>query len=255
MSTQTTAPTQATQTSSTVTPEAALPLAKDQPSEDASVRPFEFHATDEELVDLKRRINLTRWPDRETVSDDSQGVQLATMQKLADYWANGYDWRKVEQRLNAFPNFITEIDGLDIHFIHVRSKHANALPIVITHGWPGSIIEQLKIIGPLADPTAHGGNAEDAFDVIIPSMPGYGFSARPTEASWGPPRIAQAWLTLVKRLGLGCTDDRNHGGHGTARTGGNPHQYALDGSARDLPGIAGRKRSAVGSVGGRASCL
>jgi pimeloyl-ACP methyl ester carboxylesterase len=168
---------------------------------DNSIRPFSYRAGDEELADLKRRIQATRWPDRETVSDDSQGVQLATMHKLADYWANEYDWRKVEARLNSFPNFITKIDGLDIHFIHVRSKHEGALPIIITHGWPGSIVEQLKIIEPLTDPTAHGGRAEDAFDVIIPSMPGYGFSERPKEAGWNPPRIAQAWITLVKRLG------------------------------------------------------
>jgi hypothetical protein len=168
---------------------------------DNSIRPFSYRAGDEELADLKRRIQATRWPDRETVSDDSQGVQLATMHKLADYWANEYDWRKVEARLNSFPNFITKIDGLDIHFIHVRSKHEGALPIIITHGWPGSIVEQLKIIEPLTDPTAHGGRAEDAFDVIIPSMPGYGFSERPKEAGWNPPRIAQAWITLVKPTG------------------------------------------------------
>jgi pimeloyl-ACP methyl ester carboxylesterase len=180
------------------------------PIEDETIRPFQFHAADEDLADLRRRILATRWPDRETVSDDSQGVQLATMQKLADYWANEYDWRKIEERLNAFPNFITSIDGLDIHFIHVRSKHENAVPIIITHGWPGSIVEQLKIIGPLTDPTAFGGSEADAFDVVIPSMPGYGFSGRPTEAGWGPPRIAQAWLTLMKRLGY----DRflGHGG-------------------------------------------
>jgi pimeloyl-ACP methyl ester carboxylesterase len=171
------------------------------PAEEAAIRPFEFHATDEDLADLKRRIRATRWPDRETVADDSQGVQLATMRKLAAYWATDYDWRRCEARLNALPNFLTEIDGLDIHFIHVRSKHAGALPVIITHGWPGSIVEQLKIIGPLTDPTAHGGSADDAFDVVIPSMPGYGFSARPIEAGWGPPRIVNAWLTLMKRLG------------------------------------------------------
>jgi pimeloyl-ACP methyl ester carboxylesterase len=169
--------------------------------EEPDIRQFEFHATDEALADLKRRILATNWPDRETVPDDSQGVQLATMQKLADYWANDYDWRKCEARINALPNFLTEIDGLDIHFIHVRSKHPNALPVVITHGWPGSIVEQLKIIDPLVNPTAHGGTAADAFDVVIPSMPGYGFSARPTEAGWNPPRIANAWVTLMKRLG------------------------------------------------------
>jgi len=168
---------------------------------DTSIRPFSFHATDECLADLRARIAATRWPDRETVNDDSQGVQLATMQRLAHYWEADYDWRKIEAKLNSYPQFITEIDGLDIHFIHVRSKHPNALPIIVTHGWPGSIIEQLKIIGPLTDPTAHGGSASDAFDVVIPSLPGYGFSARPTVTGWNPPRIAQAWVTLMKRLG------------------------------------------------------
>ena len=202
MSTETTAPSSPAQTTTAPVSEArAIPLSNQQSPEDPLIRPFEFHASDNDLADLRRRIKATRWPDRETVNDDSQGVQLATMQKLAEYWASDYDWRKVETRLNAFPNFITNIDGLDIHFIHVRSRHENALPIVITHGWPGSIVEQLKIIEPLTDPTAFGGTAEDAFDVIIPSMPGYGFSARPTEVGWGPPRIAQAWLTLVKRLG------------------------------------------------------
>ena len=174
---------------------------REETGQDTSLRPFEFHASDEDLADLKRRVAATRWPDRETVPDASQGVQLATMQKLADYWANDYEWRKVEARLNALPNFITNIDGLDIHFIHVKSKHENALPILVTHGWPGSIIEQLKIIEPLADPTAHGGTADDAFDVVIPSMPGYGFSERPSAPGWNPPRIAQAWLTLMQRLG------------------------------------------------------
>ena len=168
---------------------------------DTSIRSFQFRAPDEDLADLKRRIQATRWPDRETVDDATQGVQLATMQKLADYWATKYDWRKVEARLNALPNFITNIDGLDIHFIHVKSKHENALPIIVTHGWPGSIVEQLKIIEPLTDPTAHGGKAEDAFDVVIPSLPGYGFSARPTAPGWNPPRIALAWVTLMQRLG------------------------------------------------------
>jgi pimeloyl-ACP methyl ester carboxylesterase len=171
------------------------------PAEDESIRPFQFRASDEDLADLKRRIAATKFPDRETVADGSQGVQLATMSKLADYWANQYDWRRCEARLNAVPNFITEIDGLDIHFIHVRSRHENALPIIITHGWPGSVVEQLKIIDPLTNPTAHGGTAADAFDVVIPSMPGYGFSEKPTEPGWNPPRIAQAWAVLMKRLG------------------------------------------------------
>lgn len=196
-----TAPTPANLTAKPAEPFLAGGQAPEPHVADAAIRPFDYRASDEELADLKRRIAATRWPDRETVSDDSQGVQLATMQKLADYWLNDYDWRKIEDRLNSLPNFITEIDGLDIHFIHVRSKHEDALPIIITHGWPGSIIEQLKIIEPLTDPTAHGGQAEDAFHVVIPSMPGYGFSARPTQAGWNPLRIAQAWLTLMKRLG------------------------------------------------------
>lgn len=170
-------------------------------AEDAAIRPFEFRATDEQLQDLKRRVAATRWPDKETVDDDSQGVQLATMRKLADYWANEYDWRRCEARLNSFPNFLTRIDGLDIHFIHVKSKNENALPILVTHGWPGSIVEQLKIIEPLTDPTAYGGTAEDAFDVVIPSIPGYGFSERPVSAGWNPQRIVGAWFTLMKRLG------------------------------------------------------
>ena len=166
-----------------------------------SIRPFQIDVPEEELVELRRRIAATRWPEKELVNDQSQGVQLATMQKLADYWLNGYDWRKVEARLKALPNFITEIDGLDIHFLHVRSQHENALPIIITHGWPGSIIEQLKIIDPLTNPTAHGGSESDAFDVVIPSMPGYGYSGKPTATGWGPDRIARAWIVLMKRLG------------------------------------------------------
>ena len=154
-----------------------------------------------ELTDLRRRINATRWPERETVTDATQGVQLATMQALARYWATEYDWRKCEAKLNALPQFITEIDGLDIHFIHVRSKHENALPLIVTHGWPGSIIEQMKIIDPLTNPTAHGGNASDAFHVVIPSMPGYGFSGKPTTTGWDPAHIARAWTVLMKRLG------------------------------------------------------
>jgi pimeloyl-ACP methyl ester carboxylesterase len=170
-------------------------------AETTAIRPFEFRAPDEALVDLKRRIKATRWPSRELVADDTQGVRLATMQKLADYWANQYDWRKVEERLSALPQFVTNIDGVDIHFIHVKSKDANALPLVITHGWPGSVLEQIKLIGPLTDPTAHGGMAEDAFDVVIPSMPGYGFSGQPTSTGWGPERMARAWPELMKRLG------------------------------------------------------
>ena len=167
----------------------------------SDIRPFQVNVPETELIELRRRINATRWPDRETVTDSSQGVQLATMQKLARYWATDYDWRKVEAKLNALPQFITEIDGLDIHFIHVRSKHENALPLIVTHGWPGSIIEQLKIIDPLTNPTAHGASASDAFHLVIPSMPGYGFSGKPTTTGWGPERMARAWAELMKRLG------------------------------------------------------
>jgi pimeloyl-ACP methyl ester carboxylesterase len=166
-----------------------------------AIRPFQVHIPQADLDDLRRRVLATKWPDREIVKDESQGVQLATMQALAKYWATDYDWRKIEAKLNSYPQFITNIDGLDIHFIHVRSKHPNALPIIITHGWPGSIIEQVKVIGPLTDPTAYGGKAEDAFDVVIPSLPGYGFSGKPTELGWTPVRIAKAWITLMKRLG------------------------------------------------------
>jgi pimeloyl-ACP methyl ester carboxylesterase len=166
-----------------------------------AIRPFHVNIPEEELTDLRRRIDATRLPERETVTDFSQGVPLATVQKLARYWATEYDWRKVEARLNAVPNFITEIDGLDIHFIHVRSKHENALPVLISHGWPGSIVEQLKLIEPLTNPTAHGGTAADAFHVVVPSMPGYGFSGKPTETGWGAERIARAWIVLMKRLG------------------------------------------------------
>jgi pimeloyl-ACP methyl ester carboxylesterase len=169
--------------------------------EDEAIRPFRVAMPEDALADLRRRIVATRWPDRETVPDDTQGVQLATTQALARYWVTEYDWRKIEAKLNAFPQFITAIDGLDIHFIHVRSKHENALPLIVTHGWPGSIIEQLKIIEPLTDPTAHGGTAADAFHVVIPSLPGYGFSGKPTAPGWTPARIARAWTALMARLG------------------------------------------------------
>jgi pimeloyl-ACP methyl ester carboxylesterase len=166
-----------------------------------AIRPFHVNVPEAELTELRRRIIATRWPERETVPDQSQGVQLDTMQKLARYWGTEYDWRKAEAKLNALPNFVTEIDGLDIHFIHVRSKHENALPLIVTHGWPGSIIEQLKIVDPLTNPTAHGGSASDAFHLVIPSMPGYGFSGRPTTTGWDPAHIARAWDMLMKRLG------------------------------------------------------
>src|ERR687889_1217791 len=171
------------------------------PSNNLDIRPFRVNVPEEELTELRRRIKATRFPERETVTDASQGVQLATLQKLAQYWGTDYDWRKVEARLNALPQFMTNIDGVDIHFIHVRSKEKNALPVIVTHGWPGSIIEQLKIIDPLTDPTAYGGSASEAFDVVIPSMPGYGFSGKPTTTGWDQARIAHAWAVLMKRLG------------------------------------------------------
>jgi pimeloyl-ACP methyl ester carboxylesterase len=169
--------------------------------DDTTVRPFRVEFPQEALDDLRRRIEATRWPDRETVADDSQGVPLSMMQDLASYWATRYDWRSCEARLNALPNFLTEIDGLDIHFIHVRSRHEGALPVVVTHGWPGSIIEQMKIIEPLTDPTAHGGTEADAFHVVIPSLPGHGFSAKLTSTGWDPARTARAWAVLMQRLG------------------------------------------------------
>ncbi|KAB2712995.1 epoxide hydrolase [Brucella intermedia] len=168
---------------------------------DTSIRPFHFRASDEALADLRRRIAATKWPSRELVGDDTQGVQLETMRKLAQYWSTDYDWRRVEARLESLPQFVTNIDGVDIHFIHVRSRNRNALPIIVTHGWPGSIVEQLKIIDPLTNPTAHGGTDADAFDIVIPSLPGYGFSGKPTELGWEPARIARAWTELMKRLG------------------------------------------------------
>jgi len=183
------------------TNQAVTEIAQSSGGDKTAIRPLHVHAPESQLIDLKRRVKATRWPEHETVTDASQGVQLATMQKLARYWATGYDWRKVEARLNALPQFVTEIDGLDIHFIHVRSKEQNPLPVIVTHGWPGSIIEQLKIIGPLTSPTAHGGTASDAFDVVIPSLPGYGFSGKPTATGWDPARIARAWVVLMKRLG------------------------------------------------------
>jgi pimeloyl-ACP methyl ester carboxylesterase len=170
-------------------------------ADNSAIRPFTIEIPEADLEDLRARLAATRWPEKETVEDASQGVQLATMQALARYWGDEYDWRKCEARLNAYPQFITEIDGLDIHFVHVRSKHENALPLVVCHGWPGSFIEQMKIVDLLTDPTAHGGSASDAFDVVIPNMPGYGFSGKPTETGWGPERIGRAWVELMRRLG------------------------------------------------------
>ena len=180
-----------------VQPTKTQPLSKPT----AAIRPFLIDVPEAELTELRRRVQATRWPEKETVNDSSQGVQLGTTRKLAEYWANDYDWRKCEARLKALPHFVTEIDGLDIHFIHVRSKHEDALPLIVTHGWPGSVIEQLKIIDPLTNPTAHGAAAEDAFHLVIPSMPGYGLSGKPTASGWGPERIARAWITLMRRLG------------------------------------------------------
>jgi pimeloyl-ACP methyl ester carboxylesterase len=176
-------------------------VAQPKGSDTTAIRPFHVNVPEVDLTELRRRIKATVWPDRETVTDASQGVQLATTQALAHYWATDYDWRKVEARLKALPQFITEIDGLDIHFIHVRSKHKGALPLIVTHGWPGSVIEQLKIVDPLTNPTVHGGSATDAFDVVIPSMPGYGYSGKPTAAGWDVTHIARAWVVLMKRLG------------------------------------------------------
>ena len=184
-----------------MTTTSATPQGSKQAADKNAIRPFHVKVPEAELTELRRRIEATRWPDRETVTDATQGVQLATTQALARYWATDYDWRKCEAKLNALPQFITQIDGLDIHFVHVRSKEKNALPLIVTHGWPGSIVEQLKIIGPLTDPNEFGGKAEDAFDVVIPSIPGYGFSGKPSKTGWDPVHIAKAWTVLMKRLG------------------------------------------------------
>jgi pimeloyl-ACP methyl ester carboxylesterase len=189
---------QAVTTDATVT--SSVPKAP-ATSADTSIRPFRIRVPEAAIADMKRRINGTRWPEKETVPDRSQGAQLANLQELVRYWGSGYDWRKVEAKLNSYPQFVTNIDGVDIEFIQVKSKERNALPLIITHGWPGSVIEQLKIIDPLTNPTAHGGTGADAFDVVIPSIPGYGFSGKPTDAGWDPARIARAWGTLMKRLG------------------------------------------------------
>jgi pimeloyl-ACP methyl ester carboxylesterase len=176
-------------------------MASAQSNEDKSIHPFRVDIPEEQLLDLRRRVLATRWPDKETVPDQSQGIQLAKIKPLVEHWGSGYDWRKAEANLNALPQFMTKIDGIDIHFIHVRSRHPNALPLIMTHGWPGSVFELLKTVGPLTDPPSHGGHAEDAFDLVLPSMPGYGFSGKPTDPGWGPDRIARAWAELMKRLG------------------------------------------------------
>ena len=206
----------------------------ENPAATTAIRPFQVGVPDDDLVELRRRIDSTRWPERETVDDDSQGLPLATMQELARYWATDYDWRKVEAKLNALPQFVTEIDGLDIHFLHVRSQHEDALPLIVTHGWPGSIIEQLKIIGPLTDPTSHGGSEADAFHVVIPSLPGHGFSAKPTATGWDPVRIARAWVVLMNRLGY--TEFVAQGGDwGAAVTQDEPYQAPRSWAERAYP--------------------
>ena len=222
--------------------------------EGTTVRPFEIGFDEAQLADMRRRIVATRWPERETVDDDSQGVPLATMQDLARYWATDYDWRQCEARLNALPNFVTEIDGLDIHFIHVRSRHEDALPLVVTHGWPGSIIEQLKIIEPLTDPTAHGGTEADAFHVVIPSLPGHGFSGKPVTTGWDPARIARAWVVLMNRLGYsefvaqggdwGAAVTQSMGTGGAPRAARHPLQHARHGPGRGRPGVRARRPAA-----------
>jgi len=186
-----------------MTPTSATHERTQQAADKNAIRPFRVNVPEADLIELRRRIKATRFPEKETVADPSQGVQLALIQALARYWATDYDWRRCEVQLNSYPQFITEIDGLDIHFIHVRSRHEDAMPLIVTHGWPGSPIEQLKIIDPLTNPTAHGGSASDAFHVVIPSMPGYGFSGKPTAPGWDPARMARAWLVLMKRLGYG----------------------------------------------------
>ena len=199
-------------------------------SSDTEIRPFRVDMPDEAIADLRRRIAATRWPAKELVADRSQGVQLATIQELARYWAADYDWRACEARLNALPQFTTEIDGVDIYFIHVKSRHAGALPLIITHGWPGSVIELLGVIGPLTDPAAHDGSADDAFDLVVPSLPGYGFSAAPTEAGWDPGRIAQAWAELMRRLGYARY----------VAQGGDQGAWVTDAMGRQAPeGLAG----------------
>ena len=223
-----------------------------------TIRPFRVDVSEEELADLRRRIAATQWPEKETVADQSQGVQLATMRELARYWETEYDWRMCEARLNALPQFTTEIDGLDIHFIHVRSRHEDALPLVVNHGWPGSIVEQLKIIEPLTDPTAHGASAADAFHVVIPSMPGYGFSGKPTSAGWGPERMGRAWAELMHCLGydqlrrpgrrLGCVRRRPDGLAGASGIARHPQQHACHRSSRRRQGSPGRRPAAGRSL-------
>ena len=224
----------------------------------SEVRPFRVNIPEEAFVDLRRRIAATRWPEKETVADASQGVQLATMQALARYWGADYDFRRFEARLNALPQFMTEIDGLDMHFIHVRSKHEHALPLIVTHGWPGSVIEQLKIIDPLTNPTAHGASASDAFDLVIPSLPGHGFSGKPTTTGWDPIRIARAWIVLMKRLGYtrfvaqggdwGNAVTEQMALRCASRIAGHPHQHACHHPSRCCEGTPVRRPAAIRSL-------
>ena len=242
----------------------------ERPADNTAVRPFRIEIPEADLEDLRARIAATRWPEKETVEDPSQGVQLAMLQALARYWETEYDWRKCEARLNAYPQFITEIDGLDIHFVHVRSKHEDALPLLVCHGWPGSVIEQMKIVDLLTDPTAHGASASDAFDVVIPNMPGYGFSGKPTETGWGPERIGRAWVELMKRLGyervrgvgrrLGRDRRRCDGPRclfalcaGIAGAARDPRHLPRRVSARHRKGDPDRRRAAVRPLSGRAT--
>jgi Epoxide hydrolase N terminus len=240
-----------------------LPLQSASAAADATIRPFRVNVPEHELVDLRRRLAATKWPEKEIVDDQSQGVQLATAQQLVRHWQD-YDWRKVEARLNALPQFITRIDGVDIHFIHLRSKHENALPLIVTHGWPGSIIEQLKIVDPLTNPTAHGANASDAFDLVIPSLPGHGFSGKPTELGWDPIRIARAWVVLMKRpwihairrarRRLGQCGDRADGAFGAAGIDWHSHQHARHRPRRRRKGTP-RRTAGVRPLGRRETCL
>ena len=233
---------------------APLPAELDTGAENSTIRPFHIDVPQDELDDLRRRIAATRWPSKELVADRSQGVQLATMQELAGYWATDYDWRKAEAKLNALPQFTTEIDGVDIHFIHVRSPHEDAMPLIMTHGWPGSVIELLETVGPLTDPTAHGGHAEDAFHLVLPSLPGYGFSGEPTELGWNAGRVAQAWAELMRRLGytryvaqggdVGAAVTDADGPPGTRGAARHPRELARDGPWPGAPAVGVRARNA-----------